>query len=156
MSATSRKKLVANPARKKSNVQNYYKKHGDYRGKFFRKNPGLFGSIWFCHYCFKPLFGKTRVEVDHVAPKSKVKIRAIYNLDGNLVPACRKCNRKKSNKMGFIVVRGYIGKLVGFLLSPFAFVFETLVKTAFGLVAKLFWFLIGTVVVIWVLKGGIF
>ena len=34
----------------------------DYRAVYFSHNPGLFGCIWFCAYCKKPIVGKQNVQ----------------------------------------------------------------------------------------------
>ena len=98
----------------------------DYRSDFFRKNPGLKGSIWFCAYCGKPLVGQRSVQVDHVLPPSRVakkkykKGALVKNtsalaraLNGtmNLVASCKKCNMRKSDKVGVVSVRGMVGKV---------------------------------------------
>ena len=62
------------------------------------------------------------MEVDHLIPVSAAQnslfIRILLNICGitnineekNLVSACRKCNRKKSDKIGLWVIRGAFGR----------------------------------------------
>lgn len=100
--------------RKKSN----YKRGSNYRKTFFSKNKAF---RYRCAYCGKRL-KEEDVEIDHLIPvgaaKNNLLVRVLLNLCGitdvneerNLVSACRKCNRKKSDKMGFWVFRGYIGR----------------------------------------------
>lgn len=100
----------------------------DYRAHYFRKSPGLLGFIWFCSQCGKPLLGKKNVEVDHVLPPSKFAKKK-YDRHGNLikndsllaramnteintVAICAKCNKKKSNKIGFVTTKGVVAKVI--------------------------------------------
>lgn len=80
----------------------------DYRTEYFVHNPGLFGCVWFCAYCHKPILGRQNVEVDHIMPLNNVLGR---NSRYNLVAACRKCNRNKSDKVDGRVAVGYCSKL---------------------------------------------
>ncbi len=78
-----------------------------------------------CVYCgrFVP---QCDIEVDHLYPVSKVasseKLQNILkkkhcrdvNDYRNLVPACRKCNRKKGAKMGLWIFRGKLGRHEGY------------------------------------------
>lgn len=81
----------------------------DYRAEYFRHNPGLFGCIWTCAYCNKPLLGKQNVVIDHILPLNSPFGR---NKRFNLVAACRRCNAKKSDKIDSRVVQGYISKVI--------------------------------------------
>lgn len=81
----------------------------DYRSEYFKHNPGLFGCIWKCAYCQRPIIGKSHVQVDHVMPlNNPLGMNARFNL----VAACGKCNRKKSDKAGFWVIWGYFNKIL--------------------------------------------
>lgn len=80
----------------------------DYRREYFSHNPGLFGCIWTCAYCHRPLVGKQNVNVDHIMPLNNVLGR---NAGYNLVAACERCNKRKSDKVDGRVVQGYISKL---------------------------------------------
>lgn len=81
----------------------------DYRSEYFAHNPGLFGCIWWCAYCKRPLVGKSSVEVDHIMPLDDPRGR---NRRYNLVASCMKCNRNKSNSVDRRVLEGRISKLV--------------------------------------------
>lgn len=80
----------------------------DYRTEYFKHNPGLFGCIWSCAYCHKPLLGKANVEVDHIIPLNSPLGR---NARYNLVAACHDCNRSKSDTLDMRSVQGYFSKL---------------------------------------------
>lgn len=94
-----------------------WERSSDYRSDFFKRNKGPFR----CRYCNKKL-KKNEVVVDHLIPVAKVKksqfardllyIRGISTVNDyrNLVPACAKCNRKKSDQMGFWVIQGMLGR----------------------------------------------
>lgn len=81
----------------------------DYRREYFRKNPGLFGCIWTCAYCHRPLVGKKNVQVDHIVPLNSILGR---NASYNLVAACERCNKKKSDSVDGRIVVGYASKLI--------------------------------------------
>lgn len=78
----------------------------DYRYEYFKHNPGVFGKIYFCAYCKRPLFRKD-VQVDHIMPLNNALGR---NVRYNLVAACADCNRRKSDTVDGRVVIGYISK----------------------------------------------
>lgn len=78
-----------------------------YRTEYFKHNPGLFGQIWFCAYCHKPIIGKENVQVDHIVPLNCVLGR---NARFNLVAACPKCNLAKSDKVDLRILTGYTSK----------------------------------------------
>jgi hypothetical protein len=80
----------------------------NYRAAYFRKNPGLFGCIWFCSQCGIPLFGRDSVQVDHIIPLAGVGI----NRTINTVAICPKCNREKSDKGGKYIVKGAFAKII--------------------------------------------
>lgn len=94
-----------------------YERSGNYRKDFFEENPGPHR----CAYCGRRIRGD-KIEVDHLIPVAKAKtstsIRAWLQICGiknvndtrNLVASCKNCNRKKSDKMGFWVIRGAIGR----------------------------------------------
>jgi len=94
-----------------------YERDGKYRRRFFENNRGPYH----CAYCGRRL-KSSQIEVDHLVPVSKAKtsfnvrtwlhICGILNVNDpkNLVASCKKCNRRKSDKMGFWVVRGAIGR----------------------------------------------
>lgn len=80
----------------------------DYRREYFKHNPGLFGCIWTCAYCHKAIVGRENVNVDHIIPLNNVLGR---NARFNLVAACERCNKKKSDKVDGRIVEGYISKI---------------------------------------------
>lgn len=79
----------------------------NYRAAYFKKNPGLFGCIWFCSQCGIPMFGKDNVQVDHIIPLAGLGI----NRTINTVAICSKCNSEKSDKGGKYAVKGIIAKI---------------------------------------------
>lgn len=104
-----------------------YTRSSDYRTQFFKYNKGYKhdGKTYHCAYCGKKV-KKDELEVDHVVAIDAVKnhilarlfifLLGIHNINDtkNLVASCKKCNRKKSNKQGFWVLRGYLGKHIWF------------------------------------------
>lgn len=108
-----------------------------YRSEFMKLNRGFFGKLYFCVYCGKPITAKN-MQVDHHIAINFVKKnpflklwfgvnnifsnifgRLLYgskwkknkgvNVSYNLLPACKRCNRLKSDKGGFWIIRGMIG-----------------------------------------------
>lgn len=87
----------------------------DYRSIYFKHNPGLFGKLWFCSQCGKPLWGKHKVQVDHgKAPSTfnSFAMKDLFNNEFNLVAACGPCNREKSNKGGIYTQKAFLAKIV--------------------------------------------
>lgn len=94
-----------------------YARSSNYRKKFLKKVDGPL----FCAYCGKRLKAK-KMEVDHIIPVNQAKTNPTARLwlqlllmngvndSRNLVSSCEKCNLKKSDKMGFWVIKGFIGK----------------------------------------------
>lgn len=95
----------------------------NYRAEYFKRNPGLFGCVWFCSQCGIPLIGRDNVQVDHIVPLAGMGI----NRTINTVAICPACNREKSAKGGKYIVKGGIAKI-----------FEVIVFTA----QKLFLYLL--------------
>ena len=107
------------------NINNYayksfdrrYERSSNYRDVFFRTHKGPYR----CAYCGRHL-KPANLEVDHLIPVAKAKTsmaaRTFLHLAGarsvndakNLVSACKKCNGKKSDKIGLWVPRGIIGR----------------------------------------------
>lgn len=79
-----------------------------YREMYFKKNPGIFGCIWICSQCYKPIFGKQNVVIDHIIPLAK----GGRNHVSNCTACCRTCNSRKSDKVDYRVVKGKIFKMV--------------------------------------------
>ena len=101
-----------------------------YRKEYFRRNPGLFGFIWFCSQCGRPLIGQKNVVVDHIVPLNKHGINRTFNT----VACCIKCNSAKSDSVDGRVVKGYFAKLVEsliFTIQKIILIPITLILTAF-------------------------
>lgn len=147
-----------------------------YRKDFFALNKGLLGGwLYFCVYCGRPLLRK-QVEVDHhiainyvkhnpllkvyfgisnifsnlfgyILHGSKWKKNKGVNVSYNLVPACRRCNRAKSDKGGIWIIRGMIGGTVWKALNFINNIIVGLFTKPIGIVAILagvLWFFIAT------------
>lgn len=85
-----------------------YRESYNYRSEYFKRNPGLFGCVWFCSQCYKPLIGKKNVYIDHIIPLSK----GGRNHVSNCTAICGKCNRAKSDKIDGRIVKGQAFKVV--------------------------------------------
>lgn len=118
----------------------------DYRKEYFKHNPGLFGCIWTCAYCHRPLVGKKNVEVDHIMPLNNVLGK---NARYNLVAACSRCNKAKSDTVDGRVALGYVSKIFEVIIFTIqkcvivAFVaiwtvIQKIISLITGLVSKLF------------------
>ena len=83
-----------------------YRRSYNYRAEYFKRNPGIFGHIWFCSQCGKPLFGRKNVYIDHIVPLAK----GGRNHVSNCTAICFKCNRDKSDKVDGRVFKGYLFK----------------------------------------------
>lgn len=110
----------------------------DYRREYFRKNPGIFGCIWTCAYCHRPLIGKQNVQVDHIIPLNNILGR---NAGYNLVAACPKCNNRKSDRVDGRVVQGYISKLFEAVIFTIQKVIIVAVVAVWIVIQKVFSFL---------------
>lgn len=106
----------------------------DYRREYFKHNPGIFGCIWVCAYCHRPLVGKQNVQVDHITPLNNPLGR---NARYNLVAACGKCNRDKSDKFDGRVVQGYVSKLFEVIIFTIQKIFIIGVVAVWTLIQKL-------------------
>lgn len=94
-----------------------YERAGNYRQVFFERTKGPYR----CRYCHRRL-KKAYMQIDHIVPVAAVqrsaRARFFLHLEGaenvnsirNLAPACKKCNKKKLDKMGLWVLRGWLGK----------------------------------------------
>lgn len=85
-----------------------YRASYDYRREYFKQNPGLFNTIWFCSQCGKPLFGKKNVVVDHIRPLNKGGLNHV----SNCTACCEKCNSAKSDIVDGRMYKGYAFKIV--------------------------------------------
>jgi 5-methylcytosine-specific restriction endonuclease McrA len=101
-----------------------YIRSSNYRYKYFKAHKGLFNTFYQCAYCGK-IRTKKHITVDHIIPVDKVikgkkrekykkilKRKNITDINDirNLVPACKRCNSKKSANTGFWIIRGEIGR----------------------------------------------
>ena len=105
------KKTSNSSRRKKTQGMTYSQKKRasfNYRNEYFKKNPGIYGNIWFCSQCGKILIGKHNVVIDHIMPLNNV---AGVNRTFNTVAICQKCNSSKSDSVDYRVVKGYLAKL---------------------------------------------
>ena len=94
---------------------------GDYRRIFFIYNKPAIRDKYICAYCGR-LLSKDKVTVDHLYPigkasksikyQKKLNRRGMKNINEpkNLVPACKRCNMRKSAKTGLWIIRGKIGR----------------------------------------------
>lgn len=94
-----------------------YKRASNYRDIYFNSHKRPYR----CVYCGRRL-KKDKVEVDHLIPVAKaqkrlyarlfLKLKGIHDVNdaNNLVAACMHCNRKKSDKMGFWIIKGTLGQ----------------------------------------------
>ena len=79
-----------------------YRESYNYRAEYFKRNPGLFGCVWFCSQCYKPLIGKENVVIDHIIPLSQGGANRV----SNCTAICRKCNLQKSDKIDGRIIKG--------------------------------------------------
>lgn len=143
-------KRVANDTKKKSNSSRRKKTQGmtysqkkrasfNYRNEYFKKNPGIYGNIWFCSQCGKILIGKHNVVIDHIMPLNNV---AGVNRTFNTVAICQKCNSSKSDSVDYRVVKGYLAKLfevfTSHLPDALALVLSLIVSLAYQIFNLLF------------------
>lgn len=112
-----------------SNTQERRSKY-DYRTEYFKHNKGLFGCIYFCSQCGKPLLKKD-VEVDHIVALSKMGV----NHRLNCVACCRKCNRSKSDKLDERAIKGLVVKVIEEILIAISNIIILAIKLVFDLVA---------------------
>lgn len=109
------------PKQRTASSGSSWRDSNDYRKQYFEKNNGIAGKLFICSQCFKPMFDKSGIQVDHILPPSRVvfgngqgrintSLARLLNNSFNCAAICPKCNRQKSNKLGFVVVRGYFMK----------------------------------------------
>lgn len=84
------------------------RKSFDYRRHYLKHNRGIFGSLYFCSQCLKPL-KEDEMEVDHIFPNSKW---FSPNRTFNCVAICPACNKRKTDKIGWCTVKGLIAKAI--------------------------------------------
>ncbi len=118
-------------------IDSHYERSNDYRKIFFENNKGTVKKdVFHCAYCGK-ILRKKDVEVDHIISvyllsKSKYKhyYQAILSMLGcknsnqplNLVATCSSCNRRKSNKGGFWIIRGFLGRYFYFWIIMYVII----------------------------------
>lgn len=147
---TNDAKRRTNDTKKKSNSSRRKKTQGmtysqkkrasfNYRNEYFKKNPGIYGNIWFCSQCGKILIGKHNVVIDHIMPLNNV---AGVNRTFNTVAICQKCNSSKSDSVDYRVVKGYLAKLfevfTSHLPDALALVLSLIVSLAYQIFNLLF------------------
>ena len=147
---TNNTKKRTNDTKKKSNSSRRKKTQGmtysqkkrasfNYRNEYFKKNPGIYGNIWFCSQCGKILIGKYNVVIDHIMPLNNV---AGVNRTFNTVAICQKCNSSKSDSVDYRVVKGYLAKLfevfTSHLPDALALVLSLIVSLAYQIFNLLF------------------
>lgn len=108
-----------------------------YRRDFFKRYKPVHGKYYLCAYCGKKLT-RQKSTVDHIIPVAKaaqsLKLQkmlfrmgiADINDPRNLVASCARCNKKKSDKMGLWIIRGFIGKNV--FIRQLMTLFKNLIK----------------------------
>lgn len=94
-----------------------WERSSNYRDNFFK----TYTAPYRCRYCNKSLT-KEKMVIDHIVPIGKVKkstnarmLLYIQNISEvndvkNLAPSCRKCNQRKSDKLGLWYLKGILGK----------------------------------------------
>ena len=147
---TNDTKKRTNDTKKKSNSSRRKKTQGmtysqkkrasfNYRNEYFKKNPGIYGNIWFCSQCGKILIGKHNVVIYHIMPLNNV---AGVNRTFNTVAICQKCNSSKSDSVDYRVVKGYLAKLfevfTSHLPDALALVLSLIVSLAYQIFNLLF------------------
>lgn len=147
---TNNTKKRTNDTKKKSNSSRRKKTQGmtysqkkrasfNYRNEYFKKNPGIYGNIWFCSQCGKILISKHNVVIDHIMPLNNV---AGVNRTFNTVAICQKCNSSKSDSVDYRVVKGYLAKLfevfTSHLPDALALVLSLIVSLAYQIFNLLF------------------
>lgn len=126
----------------------------DYRAEFFKHNKGVLGGLYFCAYCKRPLT-RSQVQVDHIIPLNNPLGR---NNRFNLVAACAKCNRDKSDKFDGRVVIGYASKIVDSTVGASQGILSGILYAIFSVISAVLRFFfrlpIGVKIVLIVLIGG--
>ena len=109
--------LNRNRLRKQQWYDEAWDRDTHYRDQFLKNHTGELR----CRYCNRRLTKRT-LEVDHLIPVAQVKKngrarrrllrQGIQNVNDirNLVPSCKRCNRRKGAKMGVWYLRGKLGK----------------------------------------------
>lgn len=135
-------------------------RNNSYREDFLRYNKGIFGCLYFCAYCGRPIT-KKHMQVDHHIAINYVKRNPIFklyfgisnvisnvfgrilhgskwkknkgvNVSYNLIPACPKCNNAKKDRGGLWIIRGMIGGTIWKVLNFVNNIILALFKPPFG------------------------
>lgn len=119
-----------------------YERSANYRTVFFQRTQGPYR----CRYCNKQI-KKSDVFVDHIIPVSQAQkrnsARALLSIHGcsnvndikNLAPACRRCNLKKSDKMGLWILRGHLGAYKAYWVSIYILFVLFILFAVFGVIS---------------------
>lgn len=120
VTAHRKNKIIRKLKRKKIRFRVYEKRwerSSNYRKMFFEHNQAPYR----CRYCNKKI-ARNSMEIDHIIPVAKAKssanARMLLYIQGisevndirNLAPSCKKCNSKKSDKIGLWWIKGMLGK----------------------------------------------
>lgn len=122
-----------NRPRERSSSPKGWRESNDYRADYFSRNHGIGGFAYICSQCFKPMYRKDKIQVDHIIPPSRFAIKRsrggevtsnsivarFLNHSFNCAAICPDCNRRKSNKMDIRIAKGYAMKVleIGFTLA---------------------------------------
>lgn len=100
----------------------YGDRSNNYRSVYFKNNKPFIGNRYCCAYCGR-ILPKNKITIDHIYPinqvKSSVRLQKHLkrhgidnvNSEKNLAPACSRCNKMKSDKMGYWIIQGKIGRI---------------------------------------------
>lgn len=139
---SNKRKKNSDKRKKKTQGMTYSQKKRasfNYRNEYFKKNPGIYGNIWFCSQCGKILIGKHNVVIDHIVPLNSI---AGVNRTFNTVAICQKCNSSKSDCIDYRIAKGYLAKLFEVLTShlpdALALVLSLIVSIAYQILNLLF------------------
>lgn len=98
----------------------------DYRRDYFDQHNGICGYLYVCSQCFRPMFKKASMQVDHIVPPSRFAVSKVkggkhiktsmmarfLNHSFNCVAICPHCNQSKGNKIDYRVAMGAAMKIV--------------------------------------------
>lgn len=139
---SNKQKKNSDKRKKKTQGMTYSQKKRasfNYRNEYFKKNPGIYGNIWFCSQCGKILIGKHNVVIDHIVPLNSI---AGVNRTFNTVAICQKCNSSRSDCIDYRIAKGYLAKLFEVLTShlpdALALVLSLIVSIAYQILNLLF------------------
>lgn len=136
----------------------------NYRSQYFQKNHGIGGYGYICSQCWKPMFKKENIQVDHIIPPSRFAVKKrkkgkwvktsimarFLNNSFNCAAICGDCNRRKSNKINTQIIQGYVMKSLEVLYGTS----QLLLSIPFMAVASCMWALRKIVITSASLAGG--